>query len=156
MIIEVRREADPRKGASELDTEGDGLDVSKAIEVGAQNVPLEHEAGELAFTHDLDQASSLKFLEVVGEGGWADPVALVQAAARHRSPAGSDVPQHFVTPWLGQSTGDTRELPVGKTIVFSVCHAVNIVEGERISSERRSAASWSSGDGGTKPLETRL
>ena len=91
-----------------------GLDRRQAVEIGAQHVALEHEVGELALAHDLDQAGRLQFLEVVRDSGRADPHALVQRAARHRAVAGADPFEHLIAARLRQRTRDALELLVGE------------------------------------------
>src|SRR5215212_6930172 len=81
--------------------DGGPSDFRQAVEIGAQHVALEHEIGELAVADDVDQARRLKLLEMVGEGGGADLLALVQRSAGHRPGlACADRFEHLVAPRL--------------------------------------------------------
>src|SRR5438552_16218282 len=84
------------------------LDFCEAVEIGAQHVALEDEVGELAVADDRDQARGLELLDVMGEGGRAYLVVLMQRAAPHRRLARADLLQYLIAPRLRERTRNAR------------------------------------------------
>jgi hypothetical protein len=91
-----------------------GLDLSELLEVSVEDVALEDEAGELALALDVDEASVLEFLDVVGEGGGTDVVGGLQRAAGHGVGAGADLAEDLVAARFGEGACNRGELPVGQ------------------------------------------
>src|SRR5260370_41693808 len=84
------------------------------VEIGAQYPALQDKVCELAFAEDLDQASGLEFLDVVGQGRGANALALVQGAARRRGVVLADLLEHLNATRFGERAGNARELPFGQ------------------------------------------
>ena len=91
-----------------------GLYFRQPVEIGAQHPTLQDKVCELAFAQDLDQAGSLEFLDVMGEGRGTNALALVQNAARRRGVMLADLPEDPNAPWLGKGAGNARELALGQ------------------------------------------
>ncbi len=88
------------------------LDSGESIQVGAQDVALQNEIGEFAFTNDLDQSGGFQFFHMMRKGGGAYPVRFVKDGAGRRAFAGPDLLEYLVASRLGQGARDARELPV--------------------------------------------
>lgn len=85
------------------------LNICELPEVRLPGIAPQTEVGAAALTLDFDQASLLQLLDVMGDGGRADVLLLLQTAAIHGWPA-SDLLQHGETAWLGDGPGDGLEL----------------------------------------------
>jgi hypothetical protein len=96
------------------------------IQVGAKDVSLEDEFGELAFANDFYQTGRLQFFHVVGESGGTDAMVLLQVGAGHRIGASADFLDYLVTSRFGQGTGYTRELLIGEATVFVASHLFKV------------------------------
>ncbi len=84
------------------------------LQVGLEDVALEHEVHELALALDLHQARRLELLDVVREGRGADVVRFLQGRARAGRIGGADLLQDLEAARLGEGACDARELALGE------------------------------------------
>ena len=89
------------------------LEAGEAIEIGAEDVALEDEVGELALALNADEAGVFQFLHVMGEGGWADGLGFAEAGAGRGALPTADLSEDFVAARSGERPGDEGELAVG-------------------------------------------
>lgn len=97
------------------------LDSCQLFQVGLQDVPLQHEVGELAVSLDSYKPRVFKFLHMVGKCCRADVMAFVQLRASH-GVVRSERFQDFITARLGQSARDQRKLPFRQSAILTCCH----------------------------------
>ena len=71
-------------------------DLRQAVEIRLQHVALQHEVGEFAFAHDLDEAGGFQLFHMVRERGGADVVAFADCAAGEASLGVADLLQYLV------------------------------------------------------------
>src|SRR5207302_906533 len=112
-VLPTLRQLDNRRSESVKAAAGSDLYFRKPVEIGAQDPALQHKVCELAFAQDLDQAGGFELLDVMGEGRGADPLALVQGAARCRGGVLADLLEDLNAPRLGERAGNARELALG-------------------------------------------
>ena len=89
-----------------------GLNFRESIQVGAQYIALEEEAGERAFTKNFDQAGRLQLFNVMGESRGAHEVDFLQLFARRRFPVRPDLLENLHASRFGQHSADSRKLAV--------------------------------------------
>ena len=92
---------------------GRGLKTGEAVEVGAEDVALEGEVGELSLALDADEAGVLELLHVMGESGGADGLGFAEAGAGRGALAAADLGKDLVASGCGKGFGDEGELAVG-------------------------------------------
>ena len=107
---------------------GRGLKTGEAVEVGAEDVALEGEVGELSLALDADEAGVLELLHVMGESGGADGLGFAEAGAGRGALAAADLGKDLVASGRGKGFGDEGELAVGnlgplRGEAFSLCRA---------------------------------
>jgi len=107
----------------------DGSNLREPLQVGAQSIALQEKVHELALANDLDEAGRLQLLDMMGEGGGAYGVGLVQDAARQGIVRGSDLLEDLVASRFGQGAGDARELPIRQSAVFGTRHRSSVDPG---------------------------
>ena len=89
-------------------------EVGETVEVGAEDVALQNEVGEFALAFDADEAGVFQLFHVVGEGGGADGLGLVEAGAGRGALASADFGEDLVAAGCGERAGDEGELAVGE------------------------------------------
>src|SRR5258708_13437994 len=99
------------------------LDLRELFQVGAKDVALQDEIGELALADDLDQTGCFQLFYVMGECRGAYTVEFVQLSARRSSAARADFFEDLDASRLSQSAGDPRKLAIGKPGAVGVCHS---------------------------------
>ena len=102
------------------------LNSGELVEIGAQNVALQDEVGELTFADDLEEARRLQLLDMMGERSRGDAVFLVQRHAGGRLGLGSEFLQNSHAARFGERTGDQFELPGSEPRLFDGSHKFNI------------------------------
>jgi hypothetical protein len=96
------------------------------VQVVADNVTLQCEAGEFAFAHDYNQASRLKFLHVVRQGSGADSMSFEQSGVRHRRFGSRKLSDNLDAPRLRKNFGDSVKLTLFQRCLrgFSTCSRI--------------------------------
>jgi hypothetical protein len=89
-----------------------GLKTGEAIEIGAEDVALQGEVGELALALDADEAGVFELLHVMGESGGADGLGFAEAGAWRGALATADLGKNLVAAGCSESLGDKGELAV--------------------------------------------
>ena len=89
------------------------LQSGEGVEVRVPGFTLQRDAGIAAFAGDVYQASLLQDGEVVGDGGGAEGLVLIEGVAEEVTVA-SDLAQHGETPGIGYGAGDELHLLVGQ------------------------------------------
>src|ERR1700686_407075 len=100
------------------------LNFCKPLQVSPQNLALQDEVGELAFTNNLDQTGHLQLFHVMRKCRGAHTVDLVQFGAGRRVTTCTDLFENLISSWFGQSPGYTRKLPVRKAANLGGCHSL--------------------------------
>src|SRR5689334_16417491 len=98
------------------------LNFCQSLQVSVQHIALEDEAGEFAFTDNLDQACCLELFHVMRKCGGAHTVGFMQLGAGRRIAAGPNFLKNLVSSWFGQRPGNPGELPVCQPASFRGCH----------------------------------
>ena len=99
-----------------------GLNFCQPIQVPSQNVALEDQVGELPLANNLDQAGRGQLFYVMGKGGGAHAMGLMQLGAGRRVATCPDFLKNLVSSWFGQSSGYPRKLPVCEAASLGDCH----------------------------------
>ena len=94
------------------------LEAGEAVEIGAKDVALEGEVGELSLALDVDETGICELLHMMGEGGGADGLRLSDAGTGRGAVAASDLGEDFITARRSERTGDEGELTIGKAGVL--------------------------------------
>ena len=92
---------------------GERSETGEAIEVGAEDVALEGEVGELSLALDANKAGGFEFFHVVGEGGCADGLGFAERGAGRSALAAADLSEDLVATGSGEGFRDEGELAVG-------------------------------------------
>lgn len=90
------------------------LETGETVEIGAEDIALEDEVGELALPFNADEAGGCKFLHVVGEGGGANGLRFRDAGAGRGALTAADLGENFIAAGCRERTGDEGKLPVGE------------------------------------------
>jgi hypothetical protein len=88
--------------------------MGEAVEIGAEDVALEGEVGELALPFDADETGVLEFFHVVGKGGGADGLGFAETGTGRGALAAADLGEDVVAARCCEGAGDERELAVGE------------------------------------------
>ena len=81
------------------------------IEVGFEDVTLQHQVCEFALSHDLDKPRGLQFFHVMGKRGRAYGVAPAHIGAGGTRTLRTDLLQDLMAARIGQSLRDQAYLP---------------------------------------------